>query len=356
VLFAEKRGFNVRGSALLAVFGGAAVWFSHPVLFVMAGVGATLLFSAALKREWKRMLVLVSICSLCALSFALHYFLFMSIEGGPGREWIYDYWSNHFAPFPVTSMADVKWYLGHLVMLFRSEFLLGMSPVAGIWLVIFLGGAVSLFIRERKTFFYLIVPFLVTLTASALGLYPFYDRLIVFLLPFVILIVSEGFFEAVAWSNRRSFVLSVMTALIIGICVLVPTVHSKNGILQPISREEIKPVLVYIESHREPGDILYIHYGAEYQYLYYADRYDLGSMPSVSDLMIHENPYVFSFQIDEIRGHRRVWVLFSHIYNQDKIDEMKRDYLDRLDMAGTRVDSFYSTASSVFLYDLGDGE
>ena len=355
-LCAQKRGFDVGGSILLAALGCAAVWISHPVVFVMAGVGATCLFIAASKREWRRALVLISICSLWALSFALHYFLFVSREGGSGKEWIYNYWSGHFAPFPVASMADVEWYVEHLVMLFRSEFLLGMSPVAGVWLAVFLGGVVSLFIRERRVLFYLIIPFLVTLAASALDLYPFYDRLIVFLLPLVILIVSEGLFEALARSRGRSPILSVLAALVIGISVIVPTVHSENSVFKPITREEIKPVLAYISAHREPGDVIYIHYGAEYQYLYYADRYGLASMPAFSDTLIYENPYIFFFQLDEIEGNERVWVLFSHIYNQDKIDKMRKNYLDHLDAAGVRLDSFYSAAAAVFLYDLGGGE
>ena len=356
LLYADKRDFDTKGSALFAIFGGVAIWFSHPLVFVMAGVGTTLLFISISKRDWKRLYTLVPIFSIWLLCFAINYFSFINIESGLDKEWIFNYWSEHFAPFPITSMPDLKWYFEHLLMIFKSKLLMGMSPVSGIWLIIYLCGLISLFVRDKKIFFFLITPLIVTLMASALELYPFYDRLILFLLPLVILTISEGVFKLISWSNNRSSTLSILMVLIIGVLILVPIFNNGNYFLKPIVREEIKPVLAYIGNHREPGDVLYIHYGAIYQYIYYADRYDLESMPATADRLRRRNPYVYSFEINEIMGQKRVWVLFSHIYNEEKIDEMNDEYLNRLDRAGRRIDSFYSTASSVFLYDLGGGE
>ncbi len=356
LLYADKRDFNLKGSALFAIFGGVAGWFSHPVVFVMAGVGATLLFFSISKREWKKLFTFIPIFSTWLLCFAMNYFSTLNIESGLEKEWIFNYWSEHFAPFPITSIADIKWYFEHLLMIFKSKLLLGMAPVAGIWLIFFLGGLVSLFVRNKKIFFFLITPLFVTLIASALQLYPFYDRLILFLIPLVILTISEGVFELIAWSNNRSSPLSILMVFTIGILILVPILNNGNYFLKPMVREEIKPVLAYISEHREPGDTIYIHYGAKYQYLYYADRYDLRSMPATADRLKSKNPHVYSFEIDEIKGQKRVWVLFSHTYNEEKIEEMNGKYLHRLDSAGRRIDSFYSTASSVFLYDLGGGE
>ena len=52
-----------------------------------------------------------------------------------------------------------------------------------------------------------------------------------------------------------------------------------------------------------------------------------------------------------LRGHRRVWLVFAHIYNWKSVDESVL-FLHYLDNIGTRRDSFETHGAALYLYDL----
>jgi hypothetical protein len=55
--------------------------------------------------------------------------------------------------------------------------------------------------------------------------------------------------------------------------------------------------------------------------------------------------------LDKIQGYKRAWILFSHVVNNDGVNEEKF-FLSYLDSAGIRLDAFKSPGASVYLYDL----
>jgi hypothetical protein len=59
-----------------------------------------------------------------------------------------------------------------------------------------------------------------------------------------------------------------------------------------------------------------------------------------------ENWKDYEEDIDQLRGKRRVWLLFSHLHDQEKF------LLYLLDSRGTRLDDFKSAGAEVYLYDL----
>jgi len=55
--------------------------------------------------------------------------------------------------------------------------------------------------------------------------------------------------------------------------------------------------------------------------------------------------------LDKLRGQKRVWILFSHIWRTGGVDEEVL-FLNYLDMIGSRLDSIQATGASAYLYDL----
>jgi hypothetical protein len=101
---------------------------------------------------------------------------------------------------------------------------------------------------------------------------------------------------------------------------------------------------------------LYVFQRGEYQFKYYADRY--GYQPSdyqigVDDLDDGEKVSPEEWQryqqdFDRLRGHPRVWMLFSHTDGTKQEEEMVLSYLDRI---GTKIERFSATGAFVYLYD-----
>jgi hypothetical protein len=59
----------------------------------------------------------------------------------------------------------------------------------------------------------------------------------------------------------------------------------------------------------------------------------------------------YESDLDRLRGHRRVWLLFSHVRKIKGVseEEFMTQYLDRL---GVRIERFRRSGASAYLYDL----
>src|SRR6202047_2856257 len=95
--------------AVFGFLGAASVWFSHPAVFVLAGVGVSLASFCLARRRWARLGSLSIAYSLWALSFAACYFF--SLRQLTNNRSVLDYWSFSFPPSPVLSLAAVDWFI-----------------------------------------------------------------------------------------------------------------------------------------------------------------------------------------------------------------------------------------------------
>jgi hypothetical protein len=62
-----------------------------------------------------------------------------------------------------------------------------------------------------------------------------------------------------------------------------------------------------------------------------------------------DNPQALLTELDPLQGQRRVWILFSHVYERGEYNE--RDWmLAYLDQIGERKRQFIEPGTSVYLY------
>ena len=59
----------------------------------------------------------------------------------------------------------------------------------------------------------------------------------------------------------------------------------------------------------------------------------------------------YASDLDLLRGNRRVWILFSHIWIGDGLEEEDAS-IQHLDSVGTRLDRFSASGARAYLYDL----
>lgn len=190
-LEAERLGLNAKRALGLAVMGMAAVWFSFPVVFVLAGIGAGGLVQSMLRARWKEAGIVVGIALAWGISF-------LACQAAT-RTQIDDptilpaFWN--FAFLPRDGRAP-RWLVGRLVYLLANP--LDYYATKSIrWMVVpaLVAGAlgvVELARRRPLVLSWLLLPMAATLCAAALRAYPFHGRTVLFLTPGLFLLLAAG--------------------------------------------------------------------------------------------------------------------------------------------------------------------
>lgn len=378
---------NLRSSKLtfwqitfFAIFGAIVIWFSHPSIFVLGGTGITLLIVKFLQRDWPRV-IKYSIVFFCwLLSFIAFYKL--SLQQIGSNEALQKSWdANHdsFAPLPPLSFTDLRWYFDTFLAIFNYPIGLYLTGIA---VLAFLIGFLSLWKSNKEKLFLLISPIILSLLASGLQKYPFKGQLLLFIIPLMLLIVSEGTQQIIESARSKSKPIGITFLILLFFHPLYYAVWNLRFPQYPLYfeyqrvREDIKPVLNYIRKKRKNGDVFYLYYAAQYAFAYYSKRYgfnyeQLGKpvrsqppkdwfAPALSSyppqLIVgqysRDKWSVFETELDRLQGNKRVWIIFSHVRDRRSSIDEEDVFLALLDRAGTKLDSFNSTEASVYLYDL----
>ena len=333
----------------VSLVGAIAIWFSHPAIFVLAGVGiASLLISIISKQKLKVTNILVISVS-WLLSFAISYFGFIRKIGG--NEDLLTSWKRAFPSSPF----DIIWLLDAFGQFFYKPlgFTGGMDGVA---IFAFLIGCISCFYRNKKTLAILLSPLFITLVAAYLHKYPFRSRLVLFLAPFIILLIAEGVKYLV--NKNRPKLFYILGIVILFLLLAPPLANASDLLVNPYLKEEIKPVISYVKTNQKAGDVLYIFQRGRYQFEYYAKKYGYAEgdyIVGVEDLDKYDGKNLspteanrYKNDLDKLRGNKRVWLIFSHAERKQE-NEFINTYLDKI---GKRIDTFYQPGAFVYLYDL----
>jgi len=338
-----ERDSTVVRVVIVSIVGAIVLWFSQPAAFVLAAVGVSCLLNSILRHD-RRGLVLLSIPGvLWPASFLLSFLV--SLRGLTHDAVLLDYWQGAFAPFPPLSGADVRWFIDSSFGIFSDPVGLTLVGIAAVAAVV---GLVEFSLKHFARFVLLLTPIVATLAASALHRYPFRGRLLLFLVPSLILLIAAGL-ERI--HTQTSETLPYFSYLLIGFLFLNPLLDAASGLIKPRTKEEIKPVIRYVENHRQDGDVLYLYYAALRPFQYYNARNLIAPMDEITGVASRQNWASYRKDLDQLRAKKRVWILFSHIYRGERVDE-ERLFLDYLDTMGTRLDSSRAPGASVYLYDL----
>ncbi len=305
------------------IVGSIAVWCSHPALFVLAGLGISLFGQAVRSRDRTRIFASLALGAAWLGSFAAVYLVNLRHLGH--NDYLIQYWAGHFAPLP-TSRSGVIWYVDH-ALAFANEpgGMVGENRIAqAIGFVIVVLGVVGL-IAMRKlngkqtsppaiaSAFLLTVT--ITLVASALHLYPFVGRLLLFLVPMACLLWGAGAVWLCEQLGRRGVVLGGL------LCVwpLIQSVHQIDG---PKRAEEIRPMLDRIRADWQPGDRIYVYggsgdAGAGPAFDFYSPRYDFPAGSVIRGGIHRDQPSMYREEILKLPA-GRIWVLFTHRHRDEE--------------------------------------
>ena len=327
---------------LFGILGALAIWFSQPSIFVLTAIGSGLCyFNIWRGKRDKRWLLTISF--ICWIAGFVSVYL-ISLRNLGHHDFLMEYWSDSFMPFPPASTSDVRWYVVNFFKLFSKTLGYSLPGVGGLTFIL---GSYSLMCKCKTKALDLLLPIVLVLIASGFHKYPFSGRLILFLSPAIILLMAEGVdFIRESTKNNLIIMIAISTLLFIH-----PILWAGYYVIQPRFEEEIKPVLKFLKEHRKTDDIIYLYYRSEIAFTYYANRYDFDKERCVIGIPSKPDWNGYRKDLQQLQGNKRVWIVFSHIYNWEDIDD-ERLFLYYLDTMGKRLSSFKSFGASVYLYDL----
>jgi hypothetical protein len=244
--------------------------------------------------------------------------------------------------------------------------------------VIGLVGFAELVRRHREAAALVGVPFLLLMLAAGLHAYPVLPRTVLFLLPFLAIVVGEGVAAlAAALPGRRLLVI----VLALAVCA-VPATYDAKHFITPQGREEVKPLLRHLTKEWRAGDSLFVFYHAQYALRYYlecgcgglsllslripwdAAATDHFGSPQYAPALVSRPPTLviekpqtsvggYLRQLASLYGRRRVWLLVT------ATGPPERQLLTYLSCAGRRTDAFVRSAgrapfstAAIYRYDL----
>jgi len=330
--------------ATLAFAGALALWFSHPSLFVLAGIGLALFISYLQKRDLVNLRFTIGIGILWLVNLAFLYSL--TLSDLRNNFYMHEYWQGAFAPMPPWS--DWNWYLTALQKNMDTQF--GYSYAVGLIFILMLAGWVVLFIQKRAFAITLAGILFFALLASSLGLYPVLERMGLFLVPIGILLIGKSL-EIPARRLRTYPIVSIIVVLVLsGFVLYGPITRALEQFITPKYFEHIRPTMGFLQGAWKAGDSIYVSNGAMPAFEFYAPMYALKDVAYIGGLREdYEDPDAILKQVKTLQGHARVWVLISHVYEKGNFNE-KDFLLSYLDQTGSKRREFREPGTSVYLY------
>ncbi len=347
----EKAG--LKDFLTLGIVGSVVIWISHPSVFIMVGIGLALVLVKFTRKEYVPWAWILGIGLGWLASFGLEYLV--SLRNIVADEYLIEYWQKNYVPWPPWS--NKGWFVDTYYTFLFFAFHRANNLLALITLFLTAVGALSLLIRDRIMALLVISPFVVTVIVSMLQRYPLQNRFMLFLVPFALLLMTEGlrgiYWLVAKWQPKVSAVLIGTLALMV-VWQIAPTTYEKalSG-----AREDIRPVLEYVSENRLPDDILYVFHSTDPAFHYYAPFYglDAGNVVIGYDTPRKRKALQsFYADVDELWGKDRVWFIFSEILDCSNCEGegTQAFYVDYLNNLGTMLDSIDGAGANAYLYDL----
>jgi Dolichyl-phosphate-mannose-protein mannosyltransferase len=349
----QRQGRN--GWLLFTALLALGLGFSHPLVFIMP--------VAALVLWWKlpqaRKAITFSFSAL-ALTFFVYFWFFFRGQVDPD---LLTYWQ---CDFPDMSCGrDFICWLGAGWSRFGRYFFNDWGAPLGF---VFLVSGLIFFSRsnERRVIWYFFGPILAALIAAFAERYPFMGhaggiRLMMFNAPMLIIVTGAGIAAIFSWlwgcnstgdenmplftsrpdslpskgevnvevdrtrvfygkggtrpkiSNWSTWAGIVLAAVVI--FWLQPAKLWQENLHPEANREEIKPLLQYLQTHRRPGDAIFVYYFAIDPFkFYYSGPKD--------DIMLGKSCHDASLPLPPERRQRmeRLWMVFSHFETEAFVD------------------------------------
>lgn len=329
-----------RDWTLAGVAGAIAFWFSQPVLFVLAAGGIVLLVKTLRERR-EDLRHVIGLGSVWLFSLLLNYVFI--IRAQMGRTLLIQYWHHGFPPPGGSAMEQLRFLNDRFYSYVDMP-----AGFASFGLVVFaiVTGYLAVLRRRRDlaAIIALIVAFV--LIASALHMYPIDGRLMLFSVPFLLMVVGA----AVAQLDEVDSWRPVRPGMILLVLMIAsPLIYSARVLKHPEEKEEMRTVMDYVADRIQPDEGIYMGFSANGAYEWYSQYTDALRTPKdrtfqASDIGVGADS--LRAEIEQMRKYRRIWMVFVDYYPQDLAL-----VLEQIDPIAVREDEFSAPSALAYLYE-----
>ena len=322
----------------LGIAGAIILWFSHPIVFVAAGVGITLFLHYWINKDRERQLATM----LCGLAWGISLILlyFVNLRHLASSELLLSYWQEGF--------MELK--LGWFVSIWQGfvEDPLGFRVNAFVVFVFFIVGLSYLTKQKWQMSSVIIITFTLAFIASGLHKYSLLGRMMLFAIPLIVIVITAGIAGIGSLFKHRYLSLALQI-----LCILyfmwMPFKVSLDEFVEPTYREHIKPTLEYLVDYKRDGDLIYVYYSTGPAFRFYSPKFGLDKPDPIIGKDHSNEPENYYDEINALKGNGRVWFLFSHIYEKDGFNE-KDFIMEYVDEVGEKIREYRVPSTSIYLY------
>ena len=323
---------------ILGVLGIIGIFLSNVSPIILLCCGAYLLYND-FENGWRDFKYIIAVSFVWIVFFGIYFSFF--IYNHPTKNYMVGFWSKWaggaFLPLNPFSVEFYQFIVRKAYYILTELFLFGKI---GLFLLqlLFILGLYNLVTNKKYSLLILgLLPVLVHLALSSIKLYPFDVRLILYLCPAFIIIMSHGF-EYIFHSLEKYGQKIVRSVCFITLLFFLFSVFSS----MPRRSSEPRECFFYVQNNIKGGDKIYVSHISKFPLWYYIEtsRVDFSGY----ELFAGEYVYIegFNKEIDSLTG--RVWVVFSDFvedYNLEhlktRFDDGKHKLLDKYNAKGVTV-------------------
>jgi hypothetical protein len=337
---------------------------SYAALFVAAGVVLALVVDVLSRGDRKYLRNLAPLVATCVVAGVVSLFLVLRQTAGvfDGPSFLDPYWVSALGSSMASSLAYSPGSLA-------TKLLAGVAAA----------GFVRIALMDHRRGLLLSLPFVLTLTAVFMSHYPLFARTLLFLVPIVVLCLAEGVVAlALLFRGRTRAVVGVATGLLVA---AVPVASGAEHLIRPRTHEEIKPALGFVAEHWRAGDTLYLHWGSQYAFRYYAECscLDLDGGVALADMWpfaprrsdsdfgeaiasptsrlvvgnYEPDAARYLAQVRQLENRGRIWIIFSHAADEEESTFLKTALPRALGREGRMLLRLEASGAGAYLFDFG---
>jgi len=323
---------DIRSLVIWGIWGAVIAWFSYSSVFIMAGLAFTIALNYLVKKQWETLFRLAIPFALWFGSFAVNYIIFTQKDAHTG--WLVYFFVKHDAFMPLSGDAP-RWLLNHFMGFFNYP--LGLSwmvvyqkaifqeilyRMAWVPIIFSLLGVYYLLKHNKKLLVLIVSTFFIVTIASIVKLYPFHERLTVFLAPLTILLLASGC--EVVFTGRRFN--NIWRWALVLLMLIGPAKNSfaevlNTGLFGDYKKSYHREAFTYLNDHFRPGDTVYVYWNDLPAWHLYKKIYPLkysafeGTDFRYSSHNFNEYFAGLDTELKPFMGKKRVWIVSNNYFD-----------------------------------------
>lgn len=248
---------------LWILVGSVAIWSSMPSVFILSGVGAYYLWPAIRSKSWKKCVPILLVGAVWLLQFGLYYEIILKAQ--INSSYLQNYHKEYFLFLLPKNTLEWGHNADRIIDLLGN--IGGFSTVAIVaCFLLIIVGATVLLLRQKQHFFLIVFPIILVLLAAGLKQFSLIDRVVLFAMPIVTLIIAAGF--EFLWKTTKG----VRIFLTVLGCFMIYIYNGFWILRRGINFHEITKGMAWLRDVKHAkGEQLFVHDANVATYIYYTE-------------------------------------------------------------------------------------